>query len=83
MTIGNQQLFGDAIITVDGAVRLYVGGPYDDGGELQLTPATGSAQFVGHLETSGADSGSATGLVLGQGCTDPQVVRFCSEAANG
>ena len=84
VTIGDQQLFGDAIITVDGAVRLYVGGPYDAGGELQETrPAGGSAQFVGHLETAGIASGSATGLVIGQGCTDPQVVRFCSEAANG
>ena len=83
VTIGDQQLFGDAIITVDGAVRLYVGGPYDSGGELQIRPAAGSAQFVGHLETASNASGSATGLVMGQGCTDPQVVRFCSEAANG
>jgi hypothetical protein len=84
VTIGNQQLFGDAIITVDGAVRLYVGGPYDNGGELQLTrPAAGSAQFVGHLETATNASGSAMGLVIGQGCTDPQVVRFCSGAATG
>jgi hypothetical protein len=84
VTVGGQQLFGDALITVDGAVRLYVGGPYDNGGELQLTrPAAGSAQFVGHLETATNASGSATGLVIGQGCTDPQVVRFCSEAANG
>jgi Domain of unknown function (DUF5666) len=84
VTIGDQQLFGDAIITVDGAVRLYVGGPYDNGGELQITrPAGGSAQFVGHLATAGSASGSATGLVMGQGCTDPQVVRFCAETANG
>jgi len=83
VTIGDQQLFGDAIITVDGAVRLYVGGPYDSGGELQIRPAAGSAQFVGQLETASNASGSATGLVIGQGCTDPQVVRFCSEAANG
>jgi hypothetical protein len=84
VTIDDQQLFGDVLITVDGAVRLYVGGPYDNGGELQLTrPAAGSAQFVGHLETASSASGSATGLVIGQGCTDPQVVRLCSEAANG
>jgi hypothetical protein len=84
VTIGDQQLFGDALITVDGAVRLYVGGSYIDSGVLQtMRPAAGSALFVGHLETATAAGGSATGLVIGQGCTDPQVVRFCSEAANG
>jgi hypothetical protein len=84
VTIGDQQLFGDAIITVDGTVRLYVGGPYSNTGVLQtMRPAAGSALFVGHLETATAAGGSATGLVIGQGCTDPQVVRFCSEAANG
>jgi hypothetical protein len=84
VTIGGQQRFGDAIVTVDGAVRLYVGGLYNPGGALQLTrSAAGSAQFVGHLDTSGNGSGSASGLVIGQGCTDPQVVRFCSGAATG
>jgi hypothetical protein len=84
VTIGDQQLFGDALITVDGEVRLYVGGPDSGSGALQASrPPGGSAQFVGHLETMGNASGSATGLVIGQGCTDPQVVRFCSEAASG
>jgi hypothetical protein len=84
VTIGGQQLFGDAIVTVDGAVRLYVGGLYDAGGELQFTrPAGGSAQFVGHVASSSGGSGSASGLVIGQGCTDPQVVHLCSGVATG
>lgn len=84
VTIGGEQLFADAIVTVDGAVRLYVGGPYDNGGEMQFTrPAGGSAQFLGHLDSSGSGSGTASGLVIGQGCTDPQVTRFCSGLATG
>jgi hypothetical protein len=83
VTIGDQQLFGDALITVDGAVRLYIGGPYSPSGALQTTrPAGASAQFVGHLVTAGSPSGSATGVILGQGCTNPDVTRFCTEAAN-
>lgn len=85
VTVGGQQLFGDALITVDGAVRLYLGGgPYSSTGALQLTrPAGGSAQFVGHLEAVGSGRASGTGVIIGQGCTNPQVVRFCGEAASG
>ncbi|MGH8316341.1 MAG: DUF5666 domain-containing protein, partial [Steroidobacterales bacterium] len=34
VTTGGRQLLGDAIVTVDGAVRLYVGGPYSPSGAL-------------------------------------------------
>ena len=32
VTIGGLQYFGDALLTADGLIRLYVGGPYDGGG---------------------------------------------------
>ena len=50
VTIGDVQYFGDAILTADGLIRLYVGGPYDDSGVLpQIVPAA-SAQLVGTVQ---------------------------------
>ena len=76
VTIGETAYFGDALLTVDGAIRLYVGGPYAPSGVIQGRTPEGSAQVVGTVEVHG-DQVSGTGVVIGQGCSGPQVVRFC------
>ena len=78
VTIGDVQYFGDAILTADGLIRLYVGGPYDDSGVLpQIVPAT-SAQLVGTVQGQTSQI-SGDGLVFGQQCAASQPSRFCAE----
>lgn len=82
VTIGETAYFGDALLTVDGAIRLYVGGPYAPSGVIQGRTPEGSAQVVGTVEVHG-DQVSGTGVVIGQGCSGPQVVRFCKGPSSG
>jgi hypothetical protein len=49
------QYYGDALLTVDGVVRLYVGGPYASDGTVQKTRFDGATQFVGKVQ--GNDNG--------------------------
>jgi hypothetical protein len=81
VTIGGVDYFGDALLTSDGDLRLYIGGPYDDGGQLELSKPQNSSQLVGNLQVQGAD-GSGTGIVIGQGCAGPAPTRFCTETAS-
>lgn len=78
VTIGGVQYFGDAILTADGLIRLYVGGPYDDDGLLPLTVPASSAQLVGTLHGE-ANQISGDGLVFGQDCAASNPIRFCAE----
>ena len=80
VTIGSTSLFGDALLTVDGSLRLYVGGPYESTGALQLDKPDGSAQFVGEVSAQGQQV-SGSGMVIGQGCVLPASDRFCDEPA--
>lgn len=80
MTIGSTSLFGDALLTVDGSLRLYVGGPYESTGALQLDKPDGSAQFVGEVSAQGRQV-SGSGMVIGQRCASPASDRFCDEPA--
>jgi hypothetical protein len=82
VTVGDVEHFADALLTVDGAVRLYVGGPHVSSGALPQTRPEGSAQFVGRLEVNG-DQAIGTGVIIGQGCAGTQGVRFCGEPASG
>ena len=78
--IADVTYFGDAVFTQDGAVRLYVGGTYDNGGELQLTRPESSEQFVGTVKmVDGQLSGS--GLIIGQECGINAASRFCGQPA--
>lgn len=78
--IADVTYFGDAVVTQDGAMRLYVGGPYDDGGELQVARPQSSEQFVGKIQMSdGQWSGS--GVILGQECVINPANRFCAQSA--
>ena len=80
VTIGGVDYFGDALLTVDGAIRLHVGGPYSATGALQSTRPETSAQFVGTLQVQGSDA-TGNGVVIGQGCASAAPIRFCNGAA--
>jgi hypothetical protein len=76
--IADVTYFGDAVVTQDGAIRLYIGGPYDDGGELQTVRPKSSEQFVGAIQMSdGKWSGS--GVIIGQECAINPANRFCGQ----
>jgi hypothetical protein len=78
--IGAGQYYGDALLTLDGAVRLYVGGPYANDGTVQQTRPDSSSQFVGKVE--GHDNqASGSGVIIGQGCAAPVPGRLCGETA--
>jgi len=78
--IADTTYFGDAVVTQDGAMRLYVGGPYDNGGELQMVRPESSEQFVGTIQMrDGHWSGS--GAIVGQGCAINPANRFCGQSA--
>ena len=76
--IADVTYFGDAVVTQDGAMRLYIGGTYYDGGELQVARPQSSEQFVGKIQMSdGQWSGS--GVILGQECAINPANRFCAQ----
>ncbi|HVO23938.1 MAG TPA: hypothetical protein VMW56_09950 [Candidatus Margulisiibacteriota bacterium] len=78
--IADRTYFGDAVVTQDGAIRLYVGGPYDNGGELQMTRPAGSEQFVGTIQMRDGQW-SGNGVITGQECAIDPANRFCGQSA--
>lgn len=78
VTIADGTYFGDAVLTQDGLMRLYIGGSYDNGGELQMTRPESSAQFVGTVEM-GDERLSGSGTVIGQECALNAANRFCGQ----
>jgi hypothetical protein len=78
--IGDSEYYGDALITGDGAIRLYVGGEYASDGTVQLTRPESSNQFVGNLEVH-ADQASGSGFIIGQQCALDRS-GFCGENAS-
>jgi hypothetical protein len=82
---GTYQYHAEAILTVDGELRLYVGGPTDvtdiqDGagfGDLSIDLAM-SVQLVGHVPP-GQQQGS--GVVIDQSCSPASPGRFCASPA--
>ena len=81
--IAGQDYYGDALLTIDGAVRLYVGGPYASNGALQQTRPESSEQFVGNLQVNG-DQAVGSGVIIGQGCAPPHdFVGLCGAKALG
>ena len=81
VTIGGVDYFADALLTVDGAVRLYVGGPDSASGALQLTRPSTSAQLVGNVQMQGNEA-LGSGVIIGQGCAAAQRIRFCDETGS-
>jgi hypothetical protein len=82
VTIDGVDYFGDALLTEDGALRLYVGDqPYSRSGALQTTRPETSAQLVGNFQVQG-NAASGSGTVIGQGCSAAAPIRFCNEVAS-
>lgn len=80
VTIAGTTYFGDAVVTQDGAIRLYVGGPYDDDGVLQTVRPESSEQFVGTIQAS-ESQWSGSGVIIGQQCAIDPANPFCSQPA--
>lgn len=78
VTIGGVQYFADAMLTADGLIRLYLGGPYADDGLIPQTVPSSSAQLVGTLQEQ-TNQISGDGLVFGQQCGASDPIRFCAE----
>jgi hypothetical protein len=78
--IADATYFGDAVVTQDGAIRLYIGGPYDNGGELQMVRPESSEQFVGTIQMRGGQW-SGSGVIIGQECAINPANRFCAQPA--
>ena len=64
VTIDGKKYYGDALVTVEGAVRLYVGGAYADDGTVQRTRPEVFSQFIKYADGS-TDNG---GVLVWQGC---------------
>ena len=80
VTIDGTDRYGDAVVSADGAMRLYVGDPYVAGGALQETRAKSSEQFVGRLDLLGT-AASGSGVVIGQQCASTDPTPFCAASA--
>lgn len=83
VTIGGVDYYGDALITADGLIRLYIGGPYASDGVVQGPIAIASAQLFGTMAPS-TNSVDGDDLVFGQGCSAPVELPmvFCSAPAH-
>lgn len=82
--IGGIKHFADTILTADGLVRLYVGGPHEPGGNLDMRRPAHAVQFTGSVRVRNAPTqvtATGTGSVIGLTCTPPDIGRFC--AGNG
>jgi hypothetical protein len=83
--IDGQSYHAEAVLTVDGEFRLFVGGAVS-GNVVTGAGLTGtllnpeeSMQFSGRLALAGID-GSGAGLVTGEVCAAPNDGRFCGES---
>lgn len=74
-SINAAHYFAEALLTRDGAIRLYVAGPHG----IPAGPAI-SAQFVGQVAVR-SNQVSGSGTIVGQGCAGPDANRFCRQTA--
>lgn len=83
VTIGGVDYYSSALITADGLVRLYIGGPNSSDGVVQGSIHTASAQLFGPLAQPNNDPDGAD-LIFGQGCSAPWVAPmiFCGAAGH-
>jgi hypothetical protein len=77
--IGDVDYFGEALLTSDGLIRLYVGGPYSPSGALPLTKPSSSTVFVGRLNSQGSQA-SPEGEFIGVGCSVARSTPFCDSS---
>lgn len=84
--IGDDLYHAEALLTVDGQLRLFVGGllspgsgPITGAGLGELLDPEEARQFSGMVELSGGQGGGA-GVVTGELCAAPDIGRFCGES---
>jgi hypothetical protein len=79
---GEWSHFAEGLLTVDGEVRLHMGGPgladnvLSGGGTPVKSVPLEEMQFVGRIAWSGSTA-NGSGVVIGQGCTPPASGRWC------
>ena len=77
--------FGDALLAANGETHLYIGGPYDAGGAIQVSASEGSIDFVSPATTpsGGTTSGGVIGRE-GEDCGQPgsPSSRWCGRASS-
>jgi hypothetical protein len=84
--IGDSTYYVDALITLDGGVRIHVAGPFDEGtvfpevGFPVFADIAESVQLVGKIEKI-EEQYLGEGMVLGQACAPSDPGRFCDVPA--
>lgn len=78
VSIAGVTYFGDALLTTDGMMRMYIGGAYANTGAIQRTVPDSSAQLVGTLNPQQNPAGGAA-RIFGQACSSSAPSRFCKE----
>ena len=83
--IADATYFGDAVVTQDGAFRLYIGGAYHNDGVLQAARPESSEQFAGTVQLRDGQmrdgQWSGSGVIVGQECAINPANRFCAQPA--
>jgi hypothetical protein len=85
-TIDGVTYFSESLVTVDGAVRLHVGGPWADPGaglgpSDEVFDPEESTLFVGTIDAIDGDRASGSGVIIGQVCHEPIPRPYCEEPA--
>lgn len=81
-SIGGEQYLTEALLTVDGAMRVLAHGPYvRDGIGLRPSESAAAVQFVGAVSVSG-EIASGSGTVVGHPCASPGAHEFCGFLAS-
>jgi hypothetical protein len=81
VTIGDTRYFGDALVTMDGAIRLFVGGPGSNTGVLQMSKPETSELLVGTITVQGTEIGG-TGVISGLECASSNAPSlYCGQDA--
>lgn len=85
VTIDGAEYFGDAILAANGETHLYIGGPTNYGGAIQLNSSEGSIDFVSPAITPSGNtvSGGVIGRE-GEDCGQPgsPSARWCGRASS-
>lgn len=87
-TIRNESYIAEALLTVDGAIRIAVLGPRNRQGPLsgagllvEALDTDESIQFIGNIQSTIGRQGFGNGVMIGENCSPPDPGRFCAEAA--
>lgn len=80
VTVDGQIRIADALLTEDGLVRIYIGGPGPSSGLVQPTRPDGALQYIGDFSFQDGTV-SSHGQIQGEDCASDGNAPFCSEIA--